>query len=123
MYDALSAPSAAPPLAGTSDADAPWRVIARTAFPFVVVGGIWEIVAHLGLFPPRLFPPLETVAATLVHLTAAGILPHHAIETLARLLAGFALAGLAGVAFGIAMGRSRRAEDIFLPLVSIEIGR
>src|SRR5690606_14032841 len=39
--------------------------------------------------------------------------------TLMRLLAGFALAAVAGVAIGIAMGRSRRAEDIFLPLVSI----
>ena len=34
-------------------------------------------------------------------------------------LAGFALAAVAGVAIGFAMGRSRRAEDIFLPLVSI----
>src|SRR5205823_10059804 len=37
----------------------------------------------------------------------------------ARLLAGFVLAALAGVTLGIAMGRSRRAEDIILPLVSI----
>ena len=36
-----------------------------------------------------------------------------------RLGAGFALAAVVGVAIGIAMGRSRRAEDIFLPLVSI----
>jgi NitT/TauT family transport system permease protein len=76
-------------------------------------------VAHAGLFPPRLFPPLETVAATLVRLTASGILPHHVAETLLRLAAGFALAALVGVALGIAMGRSRRAEDIALPLVSI----
>jgi NitT/TauT family transport system permease protein len=99
--------------------DARWRVAARTAFPFVVVGGLWEAVAHAGLFPPRLFPPLEVVFAALVRLTISGILPHHAAETLLRLAAGFALAALVGVAVGIAMGRSRRAEDIFLPLVSI----
>jgi len=120
MYDALSASTAtAAPLSGMPAGDARWRVIARTAFPFIVVGGAWEIVAHLGLFPPRLFPPLEAVAATLTRLTIAGILPHHAFDTLVRLLAGFAIAALAGVAIGIAMGRSRRAEDIFLPLVSI----
>ena len=84
-----------------------------------MVGAIWEIVAHSGAFPPRLFPTLEEVAATLVRLTAAGILPHHAAETLYRLAAGFAVAALAGVAIGIAMGRSRRAEDLLLPLVSI----
>src|SRR5580704_4122923 len=95
------------------------RAAARTAFPFLVVGAAWEAVAHAGLFPPRLFPPLEAVGAALVRLTVSGILPHHAAETVLRLAAGFALAALVGVALGIAMGRSRRAEDIFLPLVSI----
>src|SRR5262249_40721040 len=94
-------------------------VIARSIFPFLVVGALWETVAHLGVFPPRLFPPLETVAAALVRLTIAGILPLHAAETLARLLAGFFLATVAGLTLGITMGRSRRAEDIILPLVSI----
>jgi NitT/TauT family transport system permease protein len=83
------------------------------------LGAIWEIVAWSGAFPPRLFPSLETVAATLWRLTIEGILPHHAAETLVRLAAGFAIAALAGVAIGIAMGRSRRAEDLLLPLVSI----
>jgi NitT/TauT family transport system permease protein len=95
------------------------RAVVRTAFPFLVVGGLWELVARAGIFPRRLFPPLEEVAATLVRLTAEGILPHHALETVGRLLAGFALAAVAGVVIGIAMVRSRRAEDVFLPLVSI----
>lgn len=96
-----------------------WSAIANNAFPFIVVGTIWEIVAHLGLFPRRLFPPLEDIAGAFVQLTLAGTLPHHAIDTVIRLLVGFAIAAIAGVAIGIAMGRSRRAEDIFLPLVSI----
>jgi len=96
-----------------------WRIAARTAFPFLVVGASWEIVARLGVFPRRLFPPLEDVASAFVRLSVSGILPHHAIETMLRLLAGFTLAAIAGVVIGIAMGRSRRAEDIFLPLVSM----
>jgi NitT/TauT family transport system permease protein len=120
MYDTLPSPASTVPLSEPgAPEDAHWRVIARTALPFVVVGGAWEIVAHLGIFPPRLFPSLETVAATFVHLTIAGILPHHAFDTLVRLLVGFALAASAGVTVGIAMGRSRVAEDILLPLVSI----
>ena len=95
------------------------RAIARNAFPFLVVALLWEITAHLGVFPRRLFPPLEEVAAAFVRLTEAGILPHHVLDTIIRLTAGFALAAVAGVAIGFAMGRSRRAEDIFLPLVSI----
>ncbi len=99
--------------------EARWRIIARTAFPFLVVGALWEVAAHAGLFPPRLFPPLENVASAFARLTANGILPHHAFDTVLRLLIGFGLAALVGVATGIAMGRSRRAEDILLPLVSI----
>ena len=96
-----------------------WGALARTAFPFVVVGGLWEIVARSGIFPRRLFPSLGEVADTFLRLTAAGILPHHALETVVRLVVGFGMAAVVGVALGIIMGRSRRAEDIFLPLVSI----
>jgi NitT/TauT family transport system permease protein len=91
----------------------------RASVPFIVVAALWEMAAHSGAFPPRLFPTLEEVAATLVRLTAAGILPHHAAETLFRLGAGFAIAALLGVALGILMGRYRGAEDLLLPLVSI----
>jgi NitT/TauT family transport system permease protein len=96
-----------------------WRIVARTAFPFLVAALAWEFTAQLGIFPRKLFPPLEEVASALARLTAAGILPHHVLDTLIRLLAGFALAAIAGVAVGFAMGRSRRAEDIFLPLISV----
>jgi NitT/TauT family transport system permease protein len=95
------------------------RAIARNALPFLVLGLMWEIAAHAGLFPPKLFPPLETVGATLYRLTVSGILPHHVAESLLRLIAGFALAAVVGVTLGILMGRSRRAEDYLLPLVSI----
>jgi ABC-type nitrate/sulfonate/bicarbonate transport system permease component len=99
--------------------DARWRVALRNLFPFAVVGVLWEVTAHAGVFPRRLFPPLEDVVAALVRLTASGILPHHVFDTMVRLLTGFAIAAVVGVAIGIAMGRSRRAEDIVLPLVSI----
>jgi NitT/TauT family transport system permease protein len=93
--------------------------VLRAAFPFAVVAALWELVAHSGAFPRRLFPPLEEVAATLARLTVQGILPHHAAETLFRLALGFAIAAVAGVLIGILMGRYRRAEDLLLPLVSI----
>jgi NitT/TauT family transport system permease protein len=93
--------------------------VLRAAFPFAVMAALWEIAAHSGAFPPRLFPSLEAVAATLVRLTASGVLVHHAADTVLRLVAGFAVAAFAGVALGIVMGRYRRAEDLLMPLVSI----
>src|SRR5216110_2369089 len=102
-----------------SQAEPRWRVLWRNAFPFLVVAAIWELVARAGAFPARLFPSLEVIAAAFWRLTLSGILPHHALDTVIRLGAGFALAAMAGVAIGIAMGRSRAAEDILLPLVSI----
>jgi NitT/TauT family transport system permease protein len=99
--------------------DAWWQALTRNLYPFVVVAALWELVARLGLFPARLFPSLEVVFAAFWRLTVSGILPHHAAETVFRLLAGFGIAAVVGVLIGIAMGRSRRAEDIFLPLVSI----
>jgi len=99
--------------------DARWRVIWRNAFPFIVVFAIWEIVARAGVFPPKLFPSLVTVAEAFVNLTIRGILPHHVFDTVLRLLVGFLLAAIVGVTLGILMGRSRRVEDIALPLVSI----
>jgi ABC-type nitrate/sulfonate/bicarbonate transport system permease component len=95
------------------------RIVARNAFPFVVVGAIWEIVAQSGTFPRKLFPTLEDIARAFFDLTVSGILPHHALDTVIRLLSGFAIAAVVGLVVGVLMGRSRRAEDIFLPLVSI----
>ena len=93
--------------------------IARTAFPFVVVCGVWELVARLQVFPPRLFPSLQVVASAFARLTVSGVLPHHALDTLLRLLAGFTLAAVIGILIGIVIGRSRLAEDLLLPLISM----
>lgn len=99
-------------------ADGWLRTAADAALPFIVVGALWEVVAWAGVFPTLLFPPLERVAVTFVRLTVSGILPVHALETVARLLCGFALASVIGIGVGLAMGRSRRVEDYLLPLVS-----
>ena len=95
------------------------RNLLEAIFPFFVVLGLWEFVAHLGVFPARLFPTLETVASAFWRLTASGALPRHVAETLLRLLAGFALATVAGVVVGILMGRIKWIEDMALPIVSI----
>jgi NitT/TauT family transport system permease protein len=86
--------------------------------PFLVVAAAWEAVALAGVFPAKLFPPLETVFATFVRLTRDGILWAQVEGTLVRLALGFTLAAVVGVTLGILMGRFRAAEDLFLPAVS-----
>jgi NitT/TauT family transport system permease protein len=118
MTDAVQAPSARED-SPSGQGETRLRAILRNAFPFVVVGIAWEIVARAGMFPRKLFPTLGDIAEAFWRLTASGILPHHAIETVLRLIAGFALAAVIGVAIGIVMGRSKRAEDYILPLVAM----
>lgn len=89
-----------------------------TGAPFAILAAVWEAVARGGGFPPKLFPPLEAVFATLVRLTQDGILWAHVEGTLVRLVLGFLLAAVVGVTVGILMGRFRLAEDLFLPAVS-----
>lgn len=119
MHDAVTTTIAVGGAADRPNAGERLRLIGRNLFPFVVVGVIWEIVAWAGVFPRRLFPTIEDVVESFVRLTISGILPHHAIDTLIRLLSGFILAAVVGVTIGVLMGRSRRAEDLCLPLVSI----
>lgn len=95
------------------------RAVGEGILPFAVAAVVWECFARLGPFPPKLFPSLFTVARTFLDLVASGILLVHAQGTIFRLTLGFALAAVLGVAGGIAMGRSRWAEDVLLPLVSI----
>jgi NitT/TauT family transport system permease protein len=91
----------------------------ESVLPFVVVAAAWQAFSLLGPFPQKLFPGVETIAATFARLIANGILPIHALSTLLRLILAFSLAALAGVGLGIIMGRYRWAEDFFLPLASI----
>ena len=119
MHDAVTIAAPGAPAPPQSRGSERLRVIARNAFPFLVVGAIWEIVARSGIFPRKLFPTLEEIARSFVDLTISGILPHHAMDTVIRLLAGFGLAAAVGLTIGVLMGRSRRAEDICLPLVSV----
>jgi NitT/TauT family transport system permease protein len=95
------------------------RAAGELLLPFAVAAAAWELFARFGPLPPKLFPGLATVAATFWRLLTSGILLAHAQGTIVRLLLGFALAAVLGVAVGIAMGRYRWAEDLLLPLVSI----
>ena len=93
--------------------------MAGAATPFITVAILWQAFAMFGPFPPRLFPGVDKIVSTFFHLVFNGILPAHALATLLRLAAAFALGAAAGVTVGMLMGRSRWAERLLLPVVSV----
>lgn len=80
---------------------------------------IWEGFARSGLFPRALTPSIVVVGSTLGGMVVNGAMLRHTFYTLYRVVFGFVLAGFIGVPLGILMGRFRRAERFFVPLVSV----
>ena len=80
---------------------------------------IWEAFARSGLFAPVLAPSLVLIGSAFGRMVLSGAMLRHALYTLYRVLFGFVLASALGVFIGILMGRFRRVERFFLPLVSV----
>jgi NitT/TauT family transport system permease protein len=95
------------------------RTILRGVFSLALACAIWEAFARSGLFAPALAPSVVLIGSALGRMVLSGAMLKHALYTLYRVLFGFLLAGAAGVFIGILMGRFRRVERFFVPLVSV----
>jgi NitT/TauT family transport system permease protein len=91
------------------------------SLPIAVVA-VWELVVHLRVIPEALLPAPETVLGALgswafggSNLFYSGQLFTDLTSTLIRVLGGFILAALMGVAVGTLIGRSRLFEELLLP--------
>jgi NitT/TauT family transport system permease protein len=89
--------------------------------PFVVVAGVWQLLAATGWFPPVLIPSVPRILQTGSNLVLSGVLFEHLFASTARLLSGFVIGCAAGGVLGLAMGLSRRAERFFLPLLNLAL--
>jgi ABC-type nitrate/sulfonate/bicarbonate transport system permease component len=85
----------------------------------VVLAASWELAARLHVTTDFLLPSFSTVMRRLGLDIASGQLPMALAYTLYRALAGFALAGAAGVVIGILIARVSWARWFFDPLVSV----
>jgi ABC-type nitrate/sulfonate/bicarbonate transport system permease component len=84
---------------------------------FGLVLGAWEIA---GRWPISLaFPPVSRVMTALFEMAAAGDFTHAYAITLPPLVVGVTVVGVLGVSLGIAMGLSRGAEWIGMPLMVV----
>lgn len=80
---------------------------------------LWQIAStwrlHLGFITFRNIPPPTEVAQAAWTLLHSPKLLSHVFNSVARVFSGYLAAALAGVALGVAIGRSRLASDLLLP--------
>ena len=79
----------------------------------------WELVARFGLVNTLLLPPPSKALSDLIVLITSGYLWKALYASLFRVVCGFALAVVVGVALGVAMARIRLIDDFFDPLVEL----
>ena len=90
----------------------------QSVWLFGLVLVIWEVASRTGLLDPLFFPPPTRVFAEGRRLISTGELPSQLGATLRRVLGGFALGAVAGLAVGIAMGCVAVVRKTLEPFVS-----
>ena len=74
---------------------------------------------YLKFFNPVLMPSPLDVLKTGIELVESGELQRDILASLSRVLQGFAIAAIAGVALGMAVGRSRVLESLVDPMLEL----
>ena len=94
------------------------RIFFRLASPFILLLS-WELVSRLGLANPLILPPPSKALGDLWLLASAGELWRALFATLYRVVCGFSLAAIFGIALGALMARVRVADDFLDPLIEL----
>lgn len=96
-----------------------WRVdlVAQRLLLVAVLVAIWWLVSMP--LPHFILPGPPRVMRALASLAASGDLWHNLAITLGRVAAGFLLATLIGLPFGILLGASRRLGEFFEPIIPV----
>ncbi|HEY3878744.1 MAG TPA: ABC transporter permease [Trebonia sp.] len=137
LPDPASVDAVATAIGGTGAATRPFgmkkigtragRILLGLIVPLLAVAG-WQLVVTANLFPSALIPGPLTVLKTAGNWLGVRHRPQmfytgHMFAdigaTLVRVLVGFALASVAGVALGTAIGVSRLADGLLSPLLRI----
>ena len=82
----------------------------------IVLLAIWELAARLGWIDARLFSPPTRIIAQGAKMISTGQLWGDLIPTVLRLLSGFVIGAVAGIAVGLLMGVSRVVRAALGPM-------
>ena len=100
------------------------RALERREHPVARVVGLagllalWELLTRTGWVPPLFLPSPLGVLAAGVEMVQSGELLTHVATSLGRILLGFGLGALGGVAVGLAVGVFSLAEAVGTPLIA-----
>lgn len=83
----------------------------------VILLAVWEAVTILQLVDVRFFPRPSLVVQHLFSMGVSGELWDHMAATLSRVVVGFTVGALGGVAFGLVMGGSRWVRAVLNPMM------
>lgn len=111
--------SAAPPRLWVSCA---WRSWLLRAGSLLAALGLWQLLTALDITLWLRFAQLPTVvdvAEKLGSRLAEGAYWQDLADSTVRILSGFALAAVVGIAAGVALARSRPASDVLRPLLEV----
>lgn len=94
-----------------------WVDTVLPASTVVLVLVVWEIYVRWKGIAPIFLPPPSSIAVYLWQMIADGTMEYHLGVTLLRILVGFLVAAVTGIALGLVMGMSRttaRIADIWI---------
>ena len=84
----------------------------------VVLIGIWELAAQVGLIDVRFFPPPSKIFKVMWNMIENGLLMKHVWASLQRLFWGIMFGGIPELILGVAMGLYRNLRMVIEPVIS-----
>jgi len=101
----------------------PWRRWAVRALSIAALVLVWQFASAAKLRLPFIsfvfLPAPAEVAEAFLELSRSGKLMSHIESSAARVLAGYLLAAVVGVALGVVIARKRFLEDLLLPALEL----
>jgi len=102
-----------------SERAGPWRRGIRRSLPVAILLLVWQLAVGSDLIDRTFLPPVDAVVAALWEMARSGEIWLNLAVSIWRAFTGLAIGSLLGVAIGLAMATSRRADGFFGPLVAI----
>ncbi len=98
------------------------RVVWRILKPSLAIGvflALWELAPRLGLVDEIFLPPFSTVLRAGVELIRSGQMWEHVSTSLARSIAGFALALITAIPVGVVIAWYRPVAEFLSPVLEL----